>query len=381
MKTALFPLSGDPFHNGHYDIIHRAATYLFDKVHVGIGINARKKPIFTIEERLAMARHCLAPLQNVEVSSYDGLLVDHAYRVGASSVLRSIRNNNDFEFELTLDTAGKTQGVYIETTSLFANPALNQVSSTMIKEIQANNGDLQGYITPHVKQRLEDRMSGQYFVGLTGEMGSGKSYVGKQFEQFAQQVGIKLHNIEYDHLSHRIHARTDSPHYIQTRDQIRQAFGDSVMNPDCTTNRKALGKIVFHNPDAMNRLDEIMKVPLHLEARTAMQGKKGIVLLNAATLGEANMGFKCNYNTVLVQVDSPTQHERLIVRGTPEEMIEPAKALQWSFEQKKAALEEGIKQHRHGQLWFINNSRSAPAEGIRNTFDAIVEYFGIKKEK
>lgn len=380
MKTALFPLSGDPFHKGHQDIVSRTAA-LFDKVYVGIGNYSKKKYLFSVEERVEMARHCLAPLENVEVVSYNDLLVDHAYRVGANTVVRAIRNNNDFEFESLLDTAGKTQGPFIDTIALFADPKLGHVSSTMAKEIQAYNGDLFEYVSPFVKQRLENRMSGQYFVGLTGEMGSGKSYVGKQFEQFAQQVGIQLHNIEYDHLGHRIHARTDSPHYRQTRDQINRAFGDSVMNPDGTTNHKALGKMVLHNQDAMDRLDEIMKVPLHLEARTAMQGKKGIILLNAATLGEANMGFKCNYNAVLVQVDSPTQHERLIARGTPEEMIEPAKALQWSFEQKKAALEERIKQHRHGQLWVINNGRSAPAEEIRNTFDAIVEYFGIKKEK
>ena len=98
MKTALFPGSFDPLTLGHDDVVRRAAA-LFDRVVVGIGVNADKKHMFPLEQRMQWVRDAFADLPHVDVASYEGLTVDYAREIGAQYMVRGLRNPADFEFE------------------------------------------------------------------------------------------------------------------------------------------------------------------------------------------------------------------------------------------------------------------------------------------
>jgi len=185
MEKAIYALSADPITYGHIDIVERAAD-IFDEVLVRIGVNADKNYMFSEEERVEMARKALEGLPNVNVDSFRGLLVDYAYEQGVDTIVKGVRNDADRSYEDTLIKIGKTQQPSIETKLLEARPELAHISSSAVKAIQKEQGLIHEYVPLHVKQGLEARVSGQYIVGVSGEIGCGKSYVGKRFEELGE---------------------------------------------------------------------------------------------------------------------------------------------------------------------------------------------------
>lgn len=374
MTTAMYAFSGDPITYGHIDIIKRAAD-VFDNVIVGIGVNPQKKYLFTLEERTRMAKESLKQLKNVEVLSFSGLLVDYAYEKGASVIVKGVRNPEDFNYENVLHQVGESQRLGIDTHILFAKPHLAHVSSGAVKEIQKNQGAIHEYVPLLVKQQLESKISGQFIIGITGEMGSGKTYIGNMIQKSEQKIPV--HNIELDHIAHKILGELTEPAYVQIRKQISQTFGMHLLDSNGFIDRKALGEIVFNNVDQLHALNKMLNTPINVRFRRELLGKKGLILVNAALLAEADMLHICNNNVILIEVDKTTQIQRLKGRDLSDEQIQTRISCQYDFAEKKAGISVIIERDGYGKMWTLNNSQKFETSAVEQLLSEVKNYFGL----
>jgi pantetheine-phosphate adenylyltransferase len=140
MRICLFPGTFDPLTLGHVDIINRALP-LFDKIVVGIGLNAAKAPMFTAEQRLQWIRDIYKDEERVEGAVYEGLTIDYCKKIGAHFILRGIRYVSDFEYEKTIADANRTLDKNIETVFLTGEPKYTSVASTIVRDIIRNGGN------------------------------------------------------------------------------------------------------------------------------------------------------------------------------------------------------------------------------------------------
>jgi pantetheine-phosphate adenylyltransferase len=155
-RVAVYPGSFDPLTNGHVDIILRGAR-LFDRIVVAILRNAEKYPLFTPEERVAMARDVFREHANVDVEAFDGLLVDYAEARQASVIVRGLRAVSDFEFELQMALMNRRLGPDIETVFMMPAEQYTYVSSRLIKEVFALGGPVAGLVPEVVEARLREK--------------------------------------------------------------------------------------------------------------------------------------------------------------------------------------------------------------------------------
>ena len=152
-RICLFPGTFDPVTLGHTDIINRALP-LFDKIIVGIGINAAKNPMFTAEQRKIWFEEIYANEPKLEVATYDGLTVKYCQAIGAKFILRGIRYVSDFEYEKTIADANRTLDAHIETIFLTGEPKYTSVASTIVRDIIRNGGDAAPFLPDAVIQSL-----------------------------------------------------------------------------------------------------------------------------------------------------------------------------------------------------------------------------------
>ena len=150
MSKALYPGSFDPITNGHLDVIERASK-IFETLEVVIMNNPIKKTTFTIEERLEMLHRVIARFPNVTCSAQEGLTVDYAKRVGAEVLVRGIRAVMDYEYELQQATANMVLSPTIETVFLLTRPKYSFLSSSVVKQIALNKGELHLFVPDEIK--------------------------------------------------------------------------------------------------------------------------------------------------------------------------------------------------------------------------------------
>ncbi len=376
MKQALFALSGDPIHNGHIDILNRAAT-VFDRVIIGIGLNPDKGYLFTPDERKEMARRSLERTPNVEVVGFEGLLVDYAYEQGIRVIVKGVRNSNDFDYENILHLVGESQELGIDTYVLFSRPDLMHVSSTMIRALQKEEGFIHRYVPLYVKQCLEARVSGQYIVGVTGEIGTGKSQLSRVFRALGKHRKVDVHPIEMDEIGTQILEELTEPSYIRVREEVVASFGVKVRNRDGTINRKALGNIVYRDAERLNELNRILDRPLMVRLRRELRGKRGLILLNSGLLVESSLTHLCNNNVVLVSCDKRSQETRLRGRGLDTRQIERRLASQYSEVEKREKIQARIRETNQGMLWEADASDGVPEQELARGFEALLACFGL----
>lgn len=148
-RIALFPGSFDPITRGHENIVRRGAV-LFDEVVVAIGHNTTKQSMFPLEKRKAWIEATFADLPNVRVDVYEGLTVDFCKKIGATFLLRGLRNGGDFEYERTIAHMNKALLDSLETVLVFTDPEYASVHSTVIREIYKNKGDVSQFVPKQI---------------------------------------------------------------------------------------------------------------------------------------------------------------------------------------------------------------------------------------
>jgi pantetheine-phosphate adenylyltransferase len=156
--VAIYPGTFDPLTLGHEDLVRRASR-LFDEVLVAVADSRTKRPFFTLDERVAMARQVLAPYPNVRVEGFDGLLMDFLRRHEARIILRGLRAVSDFEYEFQM--AGMNRSLNPDVETVFLTPAEKYqfISATMVREIASLGGDVSKFVQPLVHERLRQRIS------------------------------------------------------------------------------------------------------------------------------------------------------------------------------------------------------------------------------
>jgi pantetheine-phosphate adenylyltransferase len=156
---AVYPGTFDPITNGHLDIIERAKRHVTTVV-VAVSQNPGKLPLFTLEERVAIAKEATAQIGGVEVDSFEGLLVDYCTRRGAKLVVKGLRAVSDFEYEMQMAQMNlRLAGV--DTLFMVANPQYSFLSSSLVKEVARFGGSVEGLVPPQVVQRLRERTGGE----------------------------------------------------------------------------------------------------------------------------------------------------------------------------------------------------------------------------
>lgn len=156
--TAIYPGTFDPITKGHIDLVERGAR-LFDRLIIAIALSAGKHPLFSLAERVELASEVLAHIDNVEVHSFDCLLVDFAEQVNASIIVRGLRAVSDFEYEFQLAGMNRRLKPNIETIFLMPGEQYSFLSASMVREIAMLGGDVSAFIDPKVQAALLEKFA------------------------------------------------------------------------------------------------------------------------------------------------------------------------------------------------------------------------------
>ncbi len=156
MKIAIYPGSFDPITKGHLDILKNASG-IFDKVIIAVAHNGEKKGFLSTEERVELIKKSIEGLDNVEVDAFEGLTIEYAKKRGAEILIRGLRAVSDFEYEMQLSQTNSALCDEIKTVFLTTKPKYNFISSSTIREILQNNGDISKFVPQAVNEYLTQR--------------------------------------------------------------------------------------------------------------------------------------------------------------------------------------------------------------------------------
>lgn len=361
---AIYAFSGDPITFGHIDIIKRGLKS-FGSLLIAIGDNPNKKYLFSKFERIELIKNSLRGLEGIEVVPFEGMLTDFAYEKKIGIILRGIRNATDFDYESLLFQLGQTQKQGLDFHFLLARPEMSHISSGSTKALQLEQGDISKYVPLQVKVALEQKVSSQIFLGVTGEIAAGKSFLSSKIESSLRALGIPCHHIDLDHLAYEIFENSSEPIYEQIRQRLVEAFGRKILSTNGFVDRKEVGKLIFESKESLRIVNQIMLEPMALKLKRAIYGKKGLIILNSALLIEAKWNHYCNNRMVLVTSPLDVRLKRLRERGWQEAQIQQRVNAQFDSNVKKSQLEEFISTDGFGKIWEFSNSE--------NNFESLFE--------
>jgi pantetheine-phosphate adenylyltransferase len=155
-RIAVYPASLDPIHNGHIDIAARAA-HIFDHVIVAVYVTPKKNVLFSVEERVELAKKCFEGYNNIEVTHFAGLTVNYVQQVGAMAIVRGLRVFGDFEFEFRMGMANKKLAPNVETVAILADEKFIHISSSTVREIAELGGNVTSMVPAHVAEALTEK--------------------------------------------------------------------------------------------------------------------------------------------------------------------------------------------------------------------------------
>jgi len=156
LRIAIYPGTFDPITNGHLDIIERSVM-LFDKVIVAMTTNPAKSPLFDIDERIEMIKSSISEMKNVEVDSFDGLLVNYALAKQAIAIIRGLRATSDFEFEFQMALVNRKLSDKLITVFLMPNEKYTYLNSTIVKEVASFHGDVSRFVPAEINKQLIEK--------------------------------------------------------------------------------------------------------------------------------------------------------------------------------------------------------------------------------
>jgi len=157
MNIAVYPGTFDPFTNGHKDLVQRAATNIFNKVYICVAESSKKDMVFSLSERIDLAKKATKDISNIEVCGFNGLLVDFADKLEAKVILRGLRVVSDFEYEFQMSSMNKKLNKNIESIFLTPSESYSFLSSSLVKEIANLGGDISSFVSNDVKIALEKK--------------------------------------------------------------------------------------------------------------------------------------------------------------------------------------------------------------------------------
>ena len=157
IKIAIYPGTFNPITNGHTDLVQRAAG-LFDKIIVAVGTNTQKGNTLPTDQRVELAKEVLAGLENVEVTSFEGLLTEFVSQRGANIILRGLRTVADFEYEFQLANMNRAMDPEFESVFLTPSAELSYISSSLVREIAGLGGDVSGFVPANVAEALQSKL-------------------------------------------------------------------------------------------------------------------------------------------------------------------------------------------------------------------------------
>ena len=161
MNIAVYPGTFDPFTNGHKDLVQRAATNIFNKVYICVAESSKKDMVFSLSERIDLAKKATKDISNIEVCGFNGLLVDFADKLEAKVILRGLRVVSDFEYEFQMSSMNKKLNKNIESIFLTPSESYSFLSSSLVKEIANLGGDISSFVSNDVKIALEKKYKKQ----------------------------------------------------------------------------------------------------------------------------------------------------------------------------------------------------------------------------
>ncbi len=157
MNAAIYPGTFDPLTFGHLDVMERAAR-IFDRVVVSVGVNASKKPLFSVEERMELVRQVTGHIPNLEVDCFDGLLMEYCRNKGILAVIRGLRAFSDFEYEFQMALTNRKLAPEVETIFLMPKETHSYLSSSMVRGIAAMRGNIDDFVPAPVRDALQKRV-------------------------------------------------------------------------------------------------------------------------------------------------------------------------------------------------------------------------------
>lgn len=349
MKKAIYALSADPVTNGHLNIIKRAST-MFDNLIIAVGNNAKKNYLFDLTKRVEFIETAIKPLNiesNIEVIGFSGALADIAYEKGANIIVRGLRNVNDFQEEQILANVNKSLNSELETCFILTELEHSFVSSSASKEIikTFNFGD--EYLPLSSKTALQSKLNEQFFIGITGLMGSGKSYIAEKLESYNP---TEIFNIDLDKLCHEVYEE-NSEKFERERLKLKKHFG--------TLDRKIIGEKVFSNPSDLKFLNEVFKPVIKYQVRQSTKNKKGIFLINGATIVSLGLLKEiCNNNLVMINAKDEVRHKRCQeFRNIKPEIVKARDEMMLPYNKQKEIVLKSIEENNFGNLIEFNNDQ------------------------
>ncbi|MFH1536754.1 MAG: pantetheine-phosphate adenylyltransferase, partial [Patescibacteria group bacterium] len=281
MKTAIYPFSADPIHNGHiYNIGKILESGLFDQVYVAIGKNYEKnrKYLFSDAEKVEITKKALKNFGGkVKVEAFNGLLVHYANKKHTNIIIRGSRNNTDFEEEQTMAEFNKSYG--LQTYIIPAPKDVFNISSTTIKAIVGNGGLVHEYVPVNIKQALEEKLLGITLIGVVGNTGSGKTSLCSALRKASQELSV----IDVDKLIHEIYQKNKL-----VQEDLKKVFGNKVFTKN-KLDKKKLGNLIFNDSLLRQKLANILEIPFKVSLEEKLKDLKGLVLLDCAYLVEYDL--------------------------------------------------------------------------------------------
>jgi pantetheine-phosphate adenylyltransferase len=359
MKKAVYALSGDPVHNGHMESLAEAVNKgMFDEVYFAIGNNPKKKYLFTADERVYLAKKTLfssgIDQNKVKVESFNGLLRNYAVERGIEYIVRGSRNSEDFIYEMLVADINAEYG--LQTVILPAKVGSRNLSSGLVKAIVQENGSVKDFVHPAVKQALEERLRGISLVGVTGNMGAGKSTFCKNLVEYAKEHDVEITHLDFDKMVHSLYFG-NMPMHENLRAKMKAAFGEDIFTPE-GLNRKKVTEYVLGNAERKSEFTDMLRIPTLVEFEKKTSDMKGIVLVDAAYFTEYNMLSMVNYNAILISCGEDERYARILKRdGMTRQEAKKKTCLQHPQEEKKRIIREKQKQMGHGFFYEVDSSK------------------------